>query len=71
MTFKVVDKTTGETPDYEALALSNGNKWLLECSIESFALTENGCLTLHDRCGHWEYVDLEKENLKAIFEGDN
>ena len=69
MTFKVVDKTTGEAPDYTELALKIGDR-LMYSDIEGFALLETGTLILCDRCGNWDYVDIEKENLRVVFEED-
>ncbi|GHU10976.1 hypothetical protein FACS1894151_10580 [Spirochaetia bacterium] len=67
MTFRVVDKTTGEEPDCQELALKF-HKDLIYCDIESFAILEDGALILCDECGSFDYVDLDAENLKVVFE---
>lgn len=50
--FFVIDKTTGQEPDMEQIALheqwANG---LIYCDMEGFAVGENGSLYLLDECG--------------------
>jgi hypothetical protein len=67
MTFRVVDKETGEEPDYQELALKFHTD-LCYCDIEGFAIQEDGTIILCDECGAFDYVNLDAENLKVVFE---
>jgi hypothetical protein len=57
MRFKIIDKTTGKSPDLEKIALTE--KWaknLCYCDMEGFALLPHGELILLDKCGRFEYL---------------
>ena len=50
--FFVIDKTTGQAPDMEEIALRE--KWadgLIYCDMEGFAVGGDGSLYLLDECG--------------------
>jgi hypothetical protein len=50
--FFVIDKTTGQVPDMEGIALRE--EWadgLIYCDMEQFALGGDGSLYLLDECG--------------------
>ena len=54
--FTVIDKTTGQYPDCEKIALEEDwAKHLLYCDIDEFAITEDGNLLLMDDCGNVAY----------------
>lgn len=55
--FTVIDKTTGEAPDYEKLGMEYH---LCYCDMEGFAIGEDGTLYLLDECGRWEYPPQER-----------
>jgi hypothetical protein len=67
MNFRVKNKTTGEIPDYQELALKY-HPCLVHCDIEGFAIQEDGTVILCDECGNFDYVNLEAENLKVVIE---
>ena len=56
MRFDVIDPKTGTYPDVEKIALTE--EWaknLIYCDIDSFAITEDGHLTLTDDCNNIAY----------------
>ena len=53
MRFTVIDVHTGEYPDTEKIALTEGwAKHLIYCDIDGFYLGENGSLILVDDCNN-------------------
>lgn len=61
MTFRVIDKITGEEPDtWEIAATENWAKSLMYCDIEGFAVEEDGTLILMDECGKFEYCPVDR-----------
>jgi hypothetical protein len=71
--FFVTDKTTGQAPNLETIALhEEWARWLIYCDMEGFALGENGRLVLMDECGSYhvcppdrfEIVWCDKDDYK-------
>lgn len=61
MTFRVIDKITGEEPDtWEIAATEDWAKSLMYCDIEGFAVEEDGTLILMDECGKFEYCPVDR-----------
>lgn len=55
-TFTVIDKTTGEYPDLQSIALNEEwAKGLIYCDMDGFAICEDGSLLLMDECGNMSY----------------
>ena len=54
--FTVIDKSTGEYPDVEEIALhEDWAQRLVYCDIDSFVISEDGTLMLMDDCGNVAY----------------
>lgn len=67
MTFKVIDKKTGEEADTYKIALKEDwAKHLIYCDIEGFAITEDGVLVLMDECGNVAYCPADR--FEIVFE---
>ena len=61
MTFRVIDKITGEEPDaWEIAATEDWAKSLMYCHIEGFAVEEDGTLILMDESGTFEYCPVDR-----------
>lgn len=61
MTFRVIDKITGEEPDtWEIATTEDWAKSLMYCDIEGFAVEEDGTLILIDECGKFEYCPVDR-----------
>ena len=65
MTFKVIDKTTGEEPSSETIDRLAKIGGLMEMDIEGFAVTEDGELILLDECGRYTYVPQERFEVEV------
>lgn len=69
--FTVIDKTTGQYPDCEKIALEEDwAKHLLYCDIDEFAINEDGDLLLMDDCGKVAYCPNDRfdvvEEVEAL-----
>lgn len=63
--FTVIDKTTGQYPDVEKIALNEDwAKHLMYCDIDSFCIDEDGHLILTDDCGNAAYCPSDKFEVK-------
>lgn len=68
--FKVIDKRTGKEPIYDGNHLFK-EKWfkeshLIYCDLDSWVVSEDGCLWLTDDCGNVGYPPAGR--FEAIFE---
>ncbi len=67
MQFHVIDMKTGKEPDLKEIALheawANGVIW---CSMEGFAIEDDGALLLLDKCGRYAYCP--EGRFQVIFE---
>lgn len=67
MTFTVIDKTTGEKPNLEKIALTEPwAKDLVYCDMDGFCLAQDGCLLLLDECG--SYACCPEGRFEVVFE---
>ena len=68
--FTVIDNQTGEYPDCEKIALTEEwAKHLIYCDIDTFAITEDGCLILMDDCGNCAYCPFDR--FTVVFDGSD
>ena len=66
MEFTVIDKITGKEADVERIALTEEwAKGIIYCDMEGFAITDEGCLVLLDECGHFEYCDERRFEVRS------
>lgn len=69
MTFKVIDKTTGETPDIHKLAFTE--EWAMSLAhydVQGFLLDEDGHLYLCDDCGCFVQCPLDRFETVSLDE---
>ena len=67
MTFTVVDKTTGETPDVHKLVFTE--EWAMSLAhydVQGFLLDEDGHLYLCDDCGYFVQCPLDRFEVRFI-----
>jgi len=61
LSFKVIDKLTGQEADIEKIARSEEcAKGLIACDMEGFALEQFGNLLLLDQCGNFAYCPEDR-----------
>ena len=67
--FRVIDLNTGREPDLEQIALKED--WaesLTWCSMDGFAIDQDGGLLLLDKCGNYVFAPLGRFKVEFIEE---
>lgn len=63
--FSVIDVKTGKKPIRKKLrCMKTGQKNLIYCDMEGFAIQEDGSLILMDECGKYEYCPIGRFEVK-------
>lgn len=66
MKFKVIDKTTGEPPDLDAILKEDWASWLLD--LYGFAIIDDGSLLAINACGNYRPCPLDRFEIVEVKE---